>query len=967
MTLAAPGDINPYPYLDQAFYLSQLLQSGYPVADGFVVPGDVLWQYLEILGASETLLAELHESDLYLDIHQPQQLRNISQRLRQIVLQGSPPDIWLEALTSYLSQIRTPFVELKPFLQHKEFSAPTAMLEAVVCANNSEAVLAGLQQVWGQLFRARHLFCWRQAGLKLSQVNLAVLVQPLGDEIVTTTAATPVLNAATPTTALIATTNTLTNTLTNASTHGVTGVTTASIASGVITASPEQLEIEATWGLPLAIYRGEVLPDQYLVNPQTGILLKRHLGNKTRAYRLNPDHASHLEPYLLSSADQQRYSLTQSNLEILIRICQQLQKLIHSHFTLAWQIANPENNSGSNAENNLPHKPDHNLQHSPSPRLTITAFMPRSPHPNVHNALLPLKGLAVAGGKVAAIAQVIVTPKFPLSFAQSHNTGSLGVETSLLGKILVAEVILPEWLPFLRQAVGIITEQGGMTSHGAIIARELGIPSVVGVAAATQIIQNGELLTLDGNQGMIHRQQYEISPGGLLKNSLSNSLDNSLDNFSDHPVVSTPVVTESQYLAITDFDSYILPQNAQGSFVVERLRHKLARAETLIGELSPDFPSTGINLSREDELDRGTDDLARDLTISSAKDIPRVTELLVNLSQSRGIMAATNLPVDGVGLLRSEFILTEILQHHHLFTFQDITSLGISPKQILEKISDQTIQTTEQFVPPRALAFHENVETSLPQISLPQKVITALADVITEFAAAFSPRPVFYRSADWRSAEFPSLFRQEVPETNSILGHRGTFLYTKYPQLFDWELAALREVQQRGYDNLKLLLPFVRTVEEFSFCRQRVEQAGLFLQPQFQIWIMAEVPAVVFLLPDYVRAGVQGISIGSNDLTQLILGCDRDHPDMTATLNASHPAVQMAMRQLIITARQLQIPCSICGQAPVNYPELIEKLVAWGITSISVDAIAVEMAHQAIVKAEHKLLLELVRNSHLEY
>ena len=354
-----------------------------------------------------------------------------------------------------------------------------------------------------------------------------------------------------------------------------------------------------------------------------------------------------------------------------------------------------------------------------------------------------------------------------------------------------------------------------------------------------------------------------------------------------------------------------------------------------------------------------------------------MTELLINLSQPRGIGAALNLAVDGVGLLRSEFILTEILQHHNLSTFQDITFLGISPEiipkiipeQIPKQILAQTIQITEPLTEHVILTSQEDVEPSLPSLS--QKVINALADVITEFAAAFAPRPVFYRSADWRSAEFPSLFRrtpqnqwQEIPETNPILGRRGTFLYTKDPQLFDWELAALREVQQRGYENVKLLLPFVRTVEEFSFCRQRVEQAGLFQQAQFQLWIMAEVPSVVFLLPDYVRAGVQGISIGSNDLTQLILGCDRDHPDMTTTLNESHPAVRMAMRQLITTAKKLNIPCSICGQAPVNYPELIEELVAWGITSISVDAIAVEMVHRAIVRAEHKLLLELARNSH---
>lgn len=864
---AACKDIDSYPYRDQAFYLSQLLQSGYPVTNGFIIPGDVFWQYLKVLGESETLLADLYDSDLHLDIHQPQQLRNIAQKLRQMVLQGNPPAIWLETLTNHLTQITTPLVELQPFLQHEGFPAPNAMLETVVCANQSEAVLAGLQQVWGQLFQARNLFCWQPAGMKLSQVNLAVLVQPLED----------------------------------------------AIASGVITASPEQLEIESTWGLPLTIHRGEVLPDHYLINPQTGVLLKQRLGSKTRAYHLNPSSPS-LLTCLLTPEEQQSYSLSISDLAIVTQVCQQLQEMVSPNFTFAWRIINPRNDLTLNLTNS-------SVDNSPS-RLLITAFTPRarqrygaiSPQVSVHNTLLSLKGLAVARGEVTAMAHVLIAAGFSRLSTQNNPNAVPGMETSLLGKILVAEVVLPEWLPLLRQAAGIITEQGGMTSHGAIIARELGIPAIVGVTAATRLIQTGESLTLDGNQGIIYRQH----PPGSLENSFTSVLSPNL-------LAQTPLVSISEDSGELNRGASLLSSDVKGSSLVEKLHQKLAHSRAVNGEVS--------------------NNLTGDLNGNLVNNLPRVTELLVNLSQPRGIAAAINLPVDGVGLLRSEFILTEILQHHNLSTFQDITFLSVAPEQTFGQINEQ------------------GASQVVEEIALQKRVITALADVITEFVAAFAPRPVFYRSADWRSAEFPSLFSREIPETNPVLGRRGTFLYTKDPQLFDWELAALRELQQRGYGNIRLLLPFVRTVEEFSFCRQRVEQSGLFLQPQFELWIMAEVPSVLFLLPDYVRAGVQGISIGSNDLTQLILGCDRDQGDMAATLNESHPAVVAAIGQLITTARQLQIPCSICGQAPVNYPQLIEKLVAWGITSISVDAPAVETTHQAIVKAEYKLLLELARNS----
>jgi pyruvate, water dikinase len=218
---------------------------------------------------------------------------------------------------------------------------------------------------------------------------------------------------------------------------------------------------------------------------------------------------------------------------------------------------------------------------------------------------------------------------------------------------------------------------------------------------------------------------------------------------------------------------------------------------------------------------------------------------------------------------------------------------------------------------------------------------------------------VFYRSLDLRSHESNALPGGEtaLPEVNPTLGLHGTFSYCLDPTLFDLELTALAQVQAT-YPNIHLLLPFVRTVEEFSFCRQRVQVAGLMNNPAFQLWIMAEVPSVLFLLPDYVRAGVQGIAIGTNDLTQLLFGIDRDHSVMASAFDAQHPVVRAAIAQLIQQAKQLGIPCSICGQAPSHDPALVEALVRWGITSISVDPVAFEATSRAIARAERQLLLE---------
>jgi pyruvate, water dikinase len=169
------------------------------------------------------------------------------------------------------------------------------------------------------------------------------------------------------------------------------------------------------------------------------------------------------------------------------------------------------------------------------------------------------------------------------------------------------------------------------------------------------------------------------------------------------------------------------------------------------------------------------------------------------------------------------------------------------------------------------------------------------------------------------------------------------------------------QVHQSSCHNINVLLPFVRTVEEFRFCRQKMQQAGLGQYASCQTWIMAEVPSVLLLLPEYVRAGVQGISIGTNDLTQLLLGVDRDQAVLAEVFDERHPAVQQAIAHLIHSARRLGIPCTLCGQAPVLYPELIAPLVRWGITGLSVDPSAVESTYRAIARAERELLLAAVR------
>jgi pyruvate,water dikinase len=154
----------------------------------------------------------------------------------------------------------------------------------------------------------------------------------------------------------------------------------------------------------------------------------------------------------------------------------------------------------------------------------------------------------------------------------------------------------------------------------------------------------------------------------------------------------------------------------------------------------------------------------------------------------------------------------------------------------------------------------------------------------------------------------------------------------------------------------------VRSVDEFIYCRQRLETIWKNRSADFQLWIMAEVPSVLFLLQDYVKAGVQGISIGTNDLTQFLLGIHRNSEQVAGAFNGPDRAVMRAIEQLILQARAADIPCSICGDAPALYPDTVESFVRWGISSISVNVDAVEQTCRAIVRAEQRLLIEVARS-----
>jgi pyruvate,water dikinase len=293
------------------------------------------------------------------------------------------------------------------------------------------------------------------------------------------------------------------------------------------------------------------------------------------------------------------------------------------------------------------------------------------------------------------------------------------------------------------------------------------------------------------------------------------------------------------------------------------------------------------------------------------------TKIYVNLGEPELAEKVAAMNVDGVGLLRAEFIIME--------------SIGEHPKAMIKD-------------------------------GRQEEYITKLAEGLETFARAFNPRNVIYRATDFKTNEYRGLKggeEFEPEEDNPMIGYRGCFRNLKDPEEFALELEAIKRVRQ-NYKNLQLMIPFVRRTDEFAKVKELVEKAGLNKQadPDFKLWIMVEVPSAVIEIDKYCEMGIDGVSIGSNDLTQLTLGLDRDSSVVAEEFDERYPAVQWMIKRTVEVCAAHGVTCSICGQAPSVYPEVAQKMVEYGTTSISVNPDVIDSTRKLIATVEEKIVLE---------
>ncbi len=288
------------------------------------------------------------------------------------------------------------------------------------------------------------------------------------------------------------------------------------------------------------------------------------------------------------------------------------------------------------------------------------------------------------------------------------------------------------------------------------------------------------------------------------------------------------------------------------------------------------------------------------------------TQVYVNLAEPEQAKEIADMDVDGIGLLRAEFMIAGIGKH---------------PRQFIKE--------------GKQASFIHQMEHNL-----------------LKFVKSFAPRPVVYRATDFKTNEYRNLMGGEAfepHEENPMLGYRGASRYIADHDVFAMEVEAIKNIRAQGYENIHMMIPFIRAPWELIEIRMLLDRMGLLRSPHFKLWIMVEVPACALELEEYIKIGIDGVSIGTNDLTMMVLGVDRDNEHVADIYDERSLAVVHLLEHIVQTCVDNGITCSICGQAASDYPDLIERLVRLGITSASVTPDAVYKTRETIHTIEKKL------------
>lgn len=591
-------------------------------------------------------------------------------------------------------------------------------------------------------------------------------------------------------------------------------------SAGVIfTIEPENgnknlIYLTGAWGLGESVVQGAVNTDEfYLFKPAIGkgstSVVYRTLGNKSQMVIYDESNERAIKWTNTPVQLRDHYCLSDEDVEILGSWSLTIEQLYNTPMDIEWA------KDGVTGELFIVQARPETVQ-SNKKSSTIREYKLATRNVPI------LKGKAVGRSIVSGQVRIVTT------LADSHKVN--------VGDIIVADITNPDWNALLKKAICIVTNKGGRTSHASIIARELGVPAVVGTLNATDKLKDGQIVTVSCSTG----DEGEIYDGKLVWKE-------------------SEVVTNS---------------------------------------------------------------------LSETK-----TAAMLILADPKKSLLYAQFPNSGVGLLRMEFMISNTIQVHPMALARFEALPDTSEKSQIEAITRHYLDKKKFF-------------------------IDKLAESIGLVAAAFYPRQVIVRMSDFKTNEYAKLLGGkyfEPEEENPMLGFRGAsrYYHERYTEGFQLECLAIKKVREEMMlSNVKVMIPFCRTIDEAQKVLKTMDQYGLKRKEHgLEVYVMAEIPSNILLAEEFAKL-FDGFSIGSNDLTQLTLGLDRDSAIVSNLFNENDPAVKQLIQTLINKAHASGVKVGLCGQAPSDYPAFAKFLVGCGIDSISFNPDALIQGIQNIVLAE---------------
>ena len=500
-----------------------------------------------------------------------------------------------------------------------------------------------------------------------------------------------------------------------------------------------------------------------------------------------------------------------------------------------------------------------------------------------------LDGLAASPGTAAGKVRVV------------RNVSQIGKVQK--GDILVTPMTSPDWVPTMKKSSAIITDEGGVTCHAAIVSRELGIPCVVGTEHATEILEDMDEVTVNGYDGLVYKGIIEIEKPKEEKIEVIETAD--IDQIED--VLEKEIMEEApkekerageeETIKDEQAKEYKRRVEEERDEIVEKAKEEAVEIVDNFGERKAEEMSEKDLKDEEEKIL----DVMRKIA-------PRVK---VNVALPDAAEKAAKTGADGVGLLRAEHMITETGKHPAEFIRQ-------GQSEELTKAVKKGIKTV---------------------------------------ASLFKKKPVWYRTFDARTDEFRELEggSKEPEEDNPMIGWHGIRRDLSEPELLKAQFRAIKELNEEGFKKVGVMLAFVQSAEEVRTAKALAKEVGLDTE-KVQFGVMVETPAAVWGIDEIIKEGIAFISFGTNDLTQLTLGIDRNNEKIQNLFTELHPAVLRSIKHVIKKCRKANVLTSICGQAASN-PEMVKHLVQFGIDSISANIDAVERIKQVVLLEEKKLIL----------